>query len=130
MSKYGKYLTDKERRENKFITREKEFIITLPKKRKQNVIEDTVLKGYFKQQGLSKEEIEQAISSFKEQKAAQQPDMEQIQLQAVQVRQALQQAQIENKAILSAIELRLDVKTVPYLMKMADFNNVMKEDGK
>ena len=129
MSKYGKYLTDKERRENKFITREKEFIITLPKKRKQNVIEDTVLKGYFKQQGLSKEEIEQAISSFKEQKAAQQPDMEQIQLQAVQVRQALQQAQIENKAILSAIELRLDVKTVPYLMKMADFNNVMKEDG-
>ena len=38
MSKYGKYLTDKERRENKFITREKEFIITLPKKRKEKII--------------------------------------------------------------------------------------------
>nr|DAN97710.1 MAG TPA: Major head protein [Caudoviricetes sp.] len=96
---------------------------------KQNVTEDTVLKGYFKQQGLSKEEMEQAISAFKEQKAAQQPDVEKIQVQAVQAQQALQQSQIENKAILSAIELGLDVKTVPYLMKMADFSNVMKEDG-
>lgn len=96
---------------------------------KQNVTEDTVLKGYFKQQGLSKEEMEQAISVFKEQKAAQQPDVEQIQSKAVQAQKALQQAQIENKAILTAIELGLDVKTVPYLMKMADFSNVMKEDG-
>ena len=30
---------------------------------KQSVTEDTVLKNYFKQQGLSKEEIETAISS-------------------------------------------------------------------
>ena len=37
--------------------------------------EDTALKAYFKQQGLSQEEVEQAIATFKQQKAAQQPDV-------------------------------------------------------
>ena len=32
--------------------------------------EDTALKAYFKQQGLSQEEVEQAIAAFKQQKAA------------------------------------------------------------
>ena len=31
--------------------------------------EDTALKAYFKQQGLSQQEVEQAISAFKQQKA-------------------------------------------------------------
>ena len=37
--------------------------------------EDTALKAYFKQQGLSQEEVEQAIAAFKQQKAASQPDV-------------------------------------------------------
>lgn len=36
---------------------------------KQSVTEDTVLKNYFKQQGLSQEEATQAMQQFKEQKA-------------------------------------------------------------
>lgn len=36
---------------------------------KQSVAEDTVLKSYFKQKGLSADEMEQAIATFKEQKA-------------------------------------------------------------
>ena len=32
---------------------------------KQTVTEETVLKGYFKQQGLSKEQMEQAIAAFR-----------------------------------------------------------------
>lgn len=42
---------------------------------KQAATEDSVLKGYFKQQGLSKEEMDQAIATFKQQKAASQPDV-------------------------------------------------------
>ena len=37
--------------------------------------EDTALKAYFKQQGLSQEELEQAVATFKQQKAANQPDV-------------------------------------------------------
>lgn len=52
---------------------------------KQTATEDSVLKGYFKQQGLSQEEMAQAINTFKQQKAAQQPDVGALQQQAAQV---------------------------------------------
>lgn len=42
---------------------------------KQTVTEDTVLKSYFKQQGLSEDEMKQAINSFKETKAKNTPDV-------------------------------------------------------
>lgn len=41
---------------------------------KQSVTEDTVLKSYFKEQGLSADEMKQAIGAFKEQKAKNTPD--------------------------------------------------------
>ena len=37
--------------------------------------EDTALKAYFKQQGLSQQEAEQAMSAFKAEKAKNQPDV-------------------------------------------------------
>ena len=48
---------------------------------KQTATEDSVLKGYFKQQGLSQEEMNQAIATFKQQKAASQPDVSAMQTQ-------------------------------------------------
>ena len=42
--------------------------------RKQSAAEETVLKGYFKQQGLSADEMAQAIKQFKDQKAKNTPD--------------------------------------------------------
>lgn len=92
--------------------------------------EDTALKAYFKQQGLSQEEAEQAMAAFKQQKAAQQPDVAALQDQATQAQAAAQQAAIENRAILTAIELGIDAKTVPYILKMADLSQVMGQDGK
>lgn len=41
---------------------------------RQNVAEKGILKNYFKQQGLSQEEMASAISAFKEQKAKNTPD--------------------------------------------------------
>ena len=98
---------------------------------KQTVTEESVLKGYFKQQGLSKEQMDQAIATFKQQQAANQPDVEALQQQAAQAQAVAQKAQIESAATLQAIQLGLDAKTIPYVLKMADLSQVMEEqDGK
>lgn len=98
---------------------------------KQTVTEESVLKGYFKQQGLSKEQMDQAIATFKQQQAANQPDVEALQQQASQAQAVAQKAQIESAATLQAIQLGIDAKTIPYLLRMADLSQVMEEqDGK
>lgn len=97
---------------------------------KQSVTEDTVLKNYFKQQGLSQEEMNQAIAGFKEQKAKNTPDVAGMQTQLTQSQQANQQLQIQNSATLQAIKAGIAVDTVPYVLKLADFSNSMGADGK
>ncbi len=97
---------------------------------KQTATEDSVLKGYFKQQGLSQEEMNQAIATFKQQKAASQPDVNAMQTQLAQAQAAAQKAVIENVATMAAISLGLDAKTIPYILKMADLSQVMGQDGK
>lgn len=92
--------------------------------------EDTALKAYFKQQGLSQEEAEQAMTAFKQQKAAQQPDVGAIQQQLTQAQDIAQQAQIQSAATMAAVALGIDAKTIPYVLKMADLGQVMGQDGK
>ena len=92
--------------------------------------EDTALKAYFKQQGLSQEEMEQAIAAFKQQKAASQPDVAALQQQATQAQALAQQAQMQAAATMAAVSLGIDAKTIPYVLKMADLGQVMGQDGK
>lgn len=96
---------------------------------KQSVTEDTVLKNYFKQQGLSQEEATQAIAAFKEQKAKSQPNVEALQQQTTQAQQQAQQALIERDAYKLSAELGIDLKTLPYVLKMADMSAVVGNDG-
>lgn len=92
--------------------------------------EETALKSYFKQQGLSQQEAEQAMAAFKAEKAKNQPDIAAVQAQAHVAEQALQKAQVEQVAILAAVELGIDIKTIPYVLKMADFSAAAGKDGK
>lgn len=92
--------------------------------------EDTALKAYFKQQGLSQEEAEKAMATFKQQKAAQQPDAAKLQTQLTQYQTAAQAAQLDSRATLKAVGLGLDAKTIPYVLKLADFSQAVGEDGK
>lgn len=92
--------------------------------------EDTALKAYFKQQGLSQEELEQAIATFKQQKAAQQPDVAALTQTAQAAQAAAQQAMLDKEATLAAISLGLDAKTIPYVLKMADLSQAIGQDGK
>ena len=97
---------------------------------KQAATEDSLLKGYFKQQGLSQEEMEQAIAAFKQQKAANTPDVGVLQTQMTQAQAAAQQAQIQAAATLEAVALGIDAKSIPYILKLADFSQAVGQDGK
>lgn len=97
---------------------------------KQTVAEDTVLKNYFKNQGLSENEMKQAIAQFKQQKADSQPDVNAMQTELTQAQAVAQQAQIQSAATMVAVTLGIDAKTIPYVLKMADLSQAMGEDGK
>lgn len=88
--------------------------------------EDTALKAYFKQQGLSQQEVEQAIAIFKERKAANQPNVEALQQQTTQAQQQAQQAIIERDAYMLSGELGVDMTTMSYVLKMADVSAVVE----
>lgn len=97
---------------------------------KQTVTEDTVLKNFFKQQGLSREEASQAIAAFKAEREKKTPDIAALQSQAAQSQQLAQQAMVEKEATLEALTLGIDTKTIPYILKLADLSNVVGTDGK
>lgn len=96
---------------------------------KQSVTEDTVLKSYFKQQGLSADEMTQAISAYKAEKAKNTPDVAAIQNDLTAERSARLAAEINQAATLEAIKQGVDIKSIPYLLKMADFKTVTGDDG-
>ena len=92
--------------------------------------EDTALKAYFKQQGLSQDEVEQAIAVFKQLKAANTPDVGAMQAQVTQAQTAAQQAQINSAATMAAVSLGISANTIPYVIKLADFSQVVGQDEK
>lgn len=96
---------------------------------KQNVTEDTVLKSYFKQQGLSSEEMKQAIATFKEQKAKNQPDVSAMQRQIADSTKQMQQAAVRQAATMEAVTLGLNAKTIEYVLKLADLDGCMSDKG-
>ena len=95
--------------------------------------EDSVLKSYFEKQGLSKEEMESAISAFKTQKAnqakAQDTELADTQASLKKTQLENQRLKIEKKAYDFVDDLNVDNKTMPYLLKMADLNNCVDKEG-
>lgn len=95
--------------------------------------EDNVLKSYFQSQGLSEDEMKQAINSFKTQR--EENNKNQI-LETNTLKENLDKAnnkalkiEIEKQAILQALSLDIDSKSIPYVVKLADFSNVSDENG-
>lgn len=96
---------------------------------KQTVAEDTVLKNYFKQQNLSQDEMNQAIAAFKQQKAAQQPDVAAMQAQLQNAQSAARQANMAKEAMFMAAEVGVDLQTMPYVLQLADLSKVTDDQG-
>ena len=93
--------------------------------------ENAVLKSYFQQQGLSEEEVSQAIATFKQNKQ-QQVEQQQnanasLQNEVAAAQKDAEQARIELAATQVAMTLG---KTVQYVLKMADFSKAKGTDGK
>lgn len=95
--------------------------------------EDSILKSYFQKQGLSEDEMNQAISTFKTQKEEnskkQAVDTQNLQNQLNESNLKYQKLQIESEAFKQAIDLQVDNKTIPYLIKLADFNGCIDDKG-
>ena len=95
--------------------------------------EQSVLKSYFQQQGLSEDEVKEAINSFKTQREEnskkQTEDTKNLQSQLAETQSKLLESQINNEAYIQAHDLGVDIKTIPYLTKLADFSNVKNEKG-
>ena len=96
---------------------------------KQSVTEDTVLKSYFKEQGLSADEMKEAIGAFKKQKAENTPDFAKMQWEVESANNAKLTAEVNQSATLEAVKQGVDIATVPYVLKIADFSKAVT-DGK
>lgn len=96
---------------------------------KQSVTEDKVLKTYFEQQGLSPEEMKQAIATFKDQKAKNQPDISAMQQQIATNAKLAQEAAVRQAATMEAVTLGLNAKTIEYVLKLADLDGCMSDKG-
>lgn len=96
--------------------------------------EKKVINGYLKEQGLSEADFNEAVELYNNYKASKEPNVNDLQAQISAANEAYEQiysdmlySQAELEAYKSAGELGVDMKTVPYLMKMADLSNVVNE---
>ena len=94
---------------------------------KQSATEDSVLKGYFKQQGLTPEEMTEAIATYKADKAAKTPDINALNDQITQANNRALQAEIQLQAMTMSAEIGVPVNKMSYLIKMADLKEVVKD---
>ena len=96
---------------------------------RQKATEESVLKGYFKDQGITGEEAAQAIQAFKDAKAAKAPDVAGMQGQIEGLRKQLLASQVQGAVVVEATKLGVDAKAIPYLARMADLTAVADEQG-
>lgn len=94
---------------------------------KQTVAEDTVLKNYFKQQGLSPEDASEAIKAFKEQKKNSAPNIDELNQRATTAEQRALKSEMKAMAYTLVDELGITNKEVPYVMRMAELKDVVQE---
>ena len=78
---------------------------------------------------MSADEMKQAIGAFKEQKAKNTPDIAKMQSDVENADKAKLIAEVNQSATLEAVKQGVDVTSIPYVLKMADFSAVIT-DGK
>ena len=91
---------------------------------------NSALKSFFAQQGMTEDEINQAIESYKTNREKNKPDVGAITAQAEQYKAEALRAKIESQATLEALKLGVDTSAVQYVLRMADFNTVADGEGK
>lgn len=90
---------------------------------------NSALKSFFSQQGMTEDEINQAIESYKTNREKNKPDVGAITAQAEQYKAEALRAKIESQATLEALKLGVDTSAVQYVLRMADFAAVTDDKG-
>lgn len=96
---------------------------------RQKANEESVLKGYFKQHGLTGDEMAKAIEAFKAERDSKAPDVGGMERQIGDLRAQVLAAKLENAVTVAAVQAGVDAKAIPYLAKMADLSEASGEDG-
>lgn len=95
--------------------------------------ENAILKSYFEQQGMSQEDITQAIKDFKtnkQTKAQQEADnLSNLQKENEQLKAQILQDKINNIANQQALKLGLEANVIPYVIKLADLSKATNDKG-
>ena len=95
--------------------------------------QDNVLIGYLKQQGLSGEELDQAVTNFKNQKeqAAMQAQQEQenMKLENQQLKAQILNTNIDNKLSSLAAAEGINTDKIPFLAKLIERDGLSDEKG-
>lgn len=95
--------------------------------------EDSILKSYFQKQGLSEEEMNSAIESFKTNKAQKEQEANQnnlnLQNENASLKAQILKMQVNEVANGCALEMGVDAKTIPYLIKMTDLKTAVDDKG-
>lgn len=94
---------------------------------KQKATEESVIKGYFKQQGLSEDEMKQAVEKFKTEKAQRTPNIDALNKQIADANARAIKAETNMQAMAMASELGVSAAKMPYLLKLADLSEVVKD---
>ena len=89
----------------------------------------SALTSFFKQKGLTEEEANNAMATYLENKKRNTPDVSALQNDLSVAKSAHLQAVIEKSATLEAVKQGVDIKSIPYLLKMADFKDCTDENG-
>lgn len=92
--------------------------------------ENKTLQSYFKQQGMTEEEVAEAIKAYKAQRDASKSDVEGMTKKLSEAQSAVQKAAIREEAYKMCDEIGVNVKTMGYILKMADFKEAVGKDGK
>lgn len=93
--------------------------------------EDSVLKGYFKQQGLNEEQMKEAIATYKEAQANK-ASAEATRIANIEKENQTMKAQILNDQIdkkVSEVANNVDSAKLPFLLKLIDRNGLTNEKG-
>ncbi len=95
--------------------------------------ESSILESYFKQLGMSSEEVQTAVQDFKSKRDSQAKEKEtsyaNAQQEIAKLKAEILRSNIQSQAKDIALDLGVDKSAVPYVVKMADMQNAANEKG-
>ncbi len=95
--------------------------------------EESILKGYLQKQGLSADEMDIAINTYKQNKVNAEKEhaqaLQNLQAENAQLKQRAQETALNNEGIQCGLELGLDAKVIPSIIKLADMSKAINEKG-